>query len=325
MRTLKNIFRALIRRFSPLLDSLLAIILYPAAVLLRGIRQIGISRFPFCLTMLRSVGVFPIRDHYYEPLFNPRFLARPLSDDRNLPGVDWNHEGQLALLESFSFHEELLQLNAADPNKPAFNLNNSMFGPGDAEYWYSLIRTKKPSRIIEIGSGNSTLIAARAIQKLKALDPRYACRHTCIEPYEMPWLEQVGVELIRKRVEEVGAALFADLAENDLLFIDSSHMIRPQGDVLFEFLELLPTLKRGVIVHIHDIFSPKDYPSRWVCDDVRFWNEQYLLEAFLSGNRDWQIIGALNFLHHHSPDQLSARCPNLRPGNEPASFYIQRL
>ena len=79
----------------------------------------------------------------------------------------------------------------------------------------------------------------------------------------------------------------------DILFIGSSHVIRPQGDVLFEYLELLPTLKRGVIVHVHDIFSPRDYPQSWLLDEVRLWNEQYLLEAFLTDNEHWKSNGII--------------------------------
>src|SRR5690606_29222842 len=99
-----------------------------------------------------------------------------------------------------------------------------------------------------------------------------------------------GVEVLRKKVEDIPLEYFRQLQPNDVLFIDSSHVIRPQGDVLYEFLELLPDLPSGVFVHIHDIFTPFDYPEDWVKDHVRLWNEQYLLEAFLSFNRDFRIV-----------------------------------
>ena len=90
---------------------------------------------------------------------------------------------------------------------------------------------------------------------------------------------------------------FAKDKKNDILFIDSSHIIRPQGDVLFEYLEILPILNPGVVVHIHDIFSPKDYLDNWIINDHLFWNEQYLLEAFLSFNNNSPFIdGLLNAL-----------------------------
>jgi hypothetical protein len=86
-------------------------------------------------------------------------------------------------------------------------------------------------------------------------------------------------------------------------------MIRPQGDVLFEFLQVLPSLAPGVLVHVHDIFTPCDYPNEWVIDKVRFWNEQYLVEAFLSFNRSFEIIGALGYLATHHPRELAAAFP----------------
>jgi hypothetical protein len=115
------------------------------------------------------------------------------------------------------------------------------------------------------------------------------------------------------------------LEANDILFIDSSHVLRPQGDVLFEFLEILPVLKQGVIVHIHDIFSPQDYPHQWVVDDNRLWNEQYLLEAFLSYNNQWQITSALNLLRLNHRENLVKSCPNALSGAFCGSFYIQRI
>ena len=90
------------------------------------------------------------------------------------------------------------------------------------------------------------------------------------------------------------------------------------------FLQVLPTLEKGVVVHIHDIFSPKNYPKEWLMDDVKFWNEQYLLEAFLSHNRDWKVIGALNYLKHAHYSDLKRIAPFLTPDREPGSFYIQK-
>ena len=119
-------------------------------------------------------------------------------------------------------------------------------------------------------------------------------------------------------------AVFSQLEANDILFIDSSHIIRPQGDVLFEYLELLPTLASGVTVHMHDIFSPRNYPAEWLKEEVRFWNEQYLLEAFLAHNADWEIVAALNYLQHAHPAKLKTVCPYLEGSGQPGSFYMRR-
>ena len=147
------------------------------------------------------------------------------------------------------------------------------------------------------------------------------------EAFEQPWLEELGIRIIRRRVEECEIDLFTSLDRNDILFIDSSHVIRPQGDVLFEYLEVLPLLKPGVFVHIHDIFTPRDYPHDWVVDRIRLWNEQYLLEAFLSFNTQFRVVGALNFLKYHHPDALGEQFPMIRAAieqREPGSFWIVR-
>lgn len=275
-----------------------------------------------------NVGVMPLLNHYYEPQFDYRFSTRRFSDDRHLPGIDWNTEGQLDVLDKMTFSEELADIPRTRPhpaNDLQFYMENDAFESGDAEYWYQFIRWSRPRRIFEIGSGNSTLMAIQAIRRIREQQPEYRCQHVCIEPYEMPWLERSGVEVIRKKVEDVELAFFSQLQANDILFIDSSHIIRPQGDVLFEFLEILPTLNRGVFVHVHDIFSPKNYPKEWLADGVKFWNEQYLLEAFLSQNPNWKIVGALNYLKHNYYERLKSVAPFLTPEREPGSFYMQKI
>ena len=319
----------MLRRSGPLADGLLMLFTIPAAVLLKLVRRIGLQNMPLCKEVLLRVGVFPVRNHYYEPQFDFRGMGPQLARDRRLPGVDLNVAGQLRQLEELRFADELRDVGHGPPTRAAddleFRFGNVTFESGDAEYWYQLLRARKPRRLFEIGSGHSTLMARRAITRNQRDDPHYSCRHVCIEPYEMPWLERAGVEVIRQRVEFLDPAVFAELEAGDVLFIDSSHVIRPQGDVVFEYLELLPTLRPGVIVHAHDIFTPRDYPQEWVVDRVRLWNEQYLLEAFLTHNHDWQILAALNYLKHNHYEHLQAVAPHLLPEREPCSFYLQRV
>lgn len=308
-----------------LLDVLLAPVTVLAALWLKGIRRLGVQRVPLCRKVLLGVGVLPVRRHYYEPFVHPDDLRRPLEQARNLPGIAWNLPGQLQLLTELRYAAEIADLTAPAAARTDFRLNNGSFESGDAEYLYQLIRARKPRRIIEIGSGHSTLIAHRAVRRNREESGQYACDHVCIEPFEAPWLEQAGVTVIRERVENVDAGLFAGLDTDDLLFIDSSHMIRPQGDVLAEYLEILPSLRPGVLVHVHDVFSPRDYLREWVVDRMWLWNEQYLLEAFLSHNDSWQVVGALNLLHHTHFEELRRVCPYLTRDREPGSFYIQRV
>jgi predicted O-methyltransferase YrrM len=316
--------KALARAFMPLIDLALSPLVYPSAHLLKAVRRVGVQRMPLCRSVLQSIGVFPIRSHYYEPQFD--FTAhRPLSEKRTLSGIEWNVQGQLDLLAELNRADELYDFGAETDDPLQYRFGNGMFESGDAEYWYQLIRLKKPRRIYEIGCGNSTLIAARALNRNRTEEPGYQCEHVCIEPYEMPWLEQLGIRVIRERVETLDVSFFQALEENDVLFIDSSHVIRPQGDVVFEYLELLPSLRPGVIVHVHDVFSPRDYLKQWVVDEVRLWNEQYLLEAFLSHNVNWRVLGALNYLHHDHPEAFRRVAPYVTADREPCSFYLQKV
>jgi len=323
----KRGIRKIMVPFFPVLDVLLSPFTLFSSILLFAIRKIRVSNMPISKKIFKAVGVFPITNHYYEPLFDDRKLKVPLNKDRSIPGIKWNSETQLSLLEKFNYQDELNRIPWDKTGELSFFFNNPSLGPGDAEYLYCMIRHFKPGRIIEIGSGYSTLMAKEAIENNKRENSLYNCEQICIEPYEMPWLEKTGVQVIRKLVENVDVSFFSSLQNNDILFIDSSHMIRPQGDVLYEFLEILPSLNPGVVIHIHDIFSPKDYTKKHIVEDVLFWNEQYLLEAFLSCNRDFAIIGALNYLKTHFPAKLNAKMPVLRnhPDHVPGSFWIKKL
>ena len=313
----------------PLGDVLLAPFIFVAALLLKSVRRVGVYRMRVSRAILQGVGVFPIRDHYYEPLFHPRHLRHALAEERPLPGIDMNAEGQLALLERFAFQDELRAFPRRHTSSLEYCYDNRNFGPGDAEVLYSLIRLYRPAAIVEIGSGMSTLMAVNAVRANRREDPAYACRQTCIEPYEMEWLERIpDVELVREKLESLDDSLFRGLGPGDMLFIDSSHVIRPQGDVLREILEILPILRPGVIVHLHDIFTPRDYPDEWVVDQVRLWNEQYLVEAFLTHNREFRVLAAVNWLTRHHREKLVAKCPVLGEGLEPclpASLWLQRV
>jgi hypothetical protein len=323
---MKKTFNLILSKSLWLIDIILLPFVFFSAIVLKFYRykRFGVTKLPLSTKTLLNIGIFPLKDQYYEPLINTKNL-KPIFGERNLPAIDWNVKGQLEILNAFHFQSEFDNIPDYYINDNTFNFKNTSYEEGDAEYWYNIIRLKKPERIIEIGSGNSTKIARLAIKFNQDEDPGYQCQHICIEPYEMAWLEKTGVEVMRKKVEDIDLDFFRQLQENDVLFIDSSHIIRPQGDVLYEYLEILPILNTGVIVHIHDIFSPRDYPQQWIVEEHRFWNEQYLLEAFLSFNSNWKILGAVNFLSNNYFDLLKEKCPRLFEGKEPGAFYIVKL
>ena len=303
-----------------IVDLFLAPLIILAGLPMRVVRKFRLDSLPLPAAALRFVGVFPIRNIYYEPLFDFRHM-RAVREPRVLPGLDLNVAAQLALLSSFTDVEGPARVTEAATLQFEQNPN---FWSGDAELWFHVINHFKPQRIIEIGSGFSTRMACRAISHVKSSDSAYRCEQICIEPFEMPWLEHLGVKVVRRKVEEVDLSIFASLAKDDILFIDSSHMIRPQGDVLLEILRIVPGLQHGVIVHLHDIFTPRDYPEEWI-REPRFWNEQYLLEAFMTENNAWEVLLAANQLKHDHYDLLKAKCLWLTEDREPGSFYIRKL
>jgi len=206
-----------------------------------------------------------------------------------------------------------------------FYLGNLAFEAVDAELLFGLVRLLKPRRMYEIGSGFSTLLAADALRRNRV--DGYPCHFIAIEPYPSAQLEATlpsGVELWRVPVQEVSLDEFQSLCEDDILFIDSSHVCKIGSDVQFEFLKVLPRVRPGVVVHIHDVFMPVEYPKQWVLDCRRFWNEQYLLQTFLSFNAAFEVLWAGHWMHINHPDLLMKAFPSYRAGVWPGSFWFRR-
>lgn len=263
----------------------------------------------------------PIRFHYYQPIIKQDMLPSNYENiEDSLLGIDLDIKSQLDLLEKFHYDSELEKISLEKQNMLEPYFHNLYFGPGDSEILYNLIRYFKPKRVIEIGSGESTKFVKVALDKNENEDGSKA-EHICIEPYENPWLEKSGIKIIRKRVEDMDLDFFSQLSENDILFIDSSHVIRTHGDVVFEYLKILPSLNSGVIVHCHDIFFPKNYPLLWIKSRKWFWNEQYLLQALLSNSPRYKILLALNYLYTKHKKNLENCCPILKKENTSQSSF----
>ena len=190
-----------------------------------------------------------------------------------------------------------------------------------------MIRHFNPSTIMEIGSGNSTCLSAEALLKNRK-EFGTSNELIAIEPYPNKNLEGgfPGLsKLIVDKVQNVPFTEFEKLKENDILFIDSSHVLQIGGDVQYEYLEILPRLKPGVIVHIHDIFLPAEYPKEWVLKRHRFWNEQYLLQAFLTLNKEFEVLWAGSYMNLNHAELLKNSFNSYNSKVCPGSFWIRRL
>jgi predicted O-methyltransferase YrrM len=258
--------------------------------------------------------------HFYQPIPDTRELVPELWDRESpLAGVDWRVDAQLALLDELGrYAAELDDVPFEKTQREAdFYLKNPLFGGTDALVLYALLRHAKPRRVVEVGSGFSTLLAVRA------LAANQGGTVTCIEPYPSGFLRQLDVELISEKVQTVGYSVFESLTENDVLFIDSSHVVKCGGDVNLLFLEILPRLRPGVIVHVHDVFLPREVPRDWLVTLHYFWTEQYLLHAFLIFNSGYRVLLANAYLGAHHAEAFKRAFPRSTWWGG-ASFWMQR-
>jgi len=196
-------------------------------------------------------------------------------------------------------------------NSLQYSLMNGSFEWMDARILYYFLQKNKPKKIIEIGSGNSTLLMHNTKKKFN-LDVEIIC----IEPYpeestditsDHNWLKILAkkgeITLIEEKLENVNIELFKELGENDILFIDSTHVAKLDSDVMYYFTKIFPQLNAGVMVHIHDIFFPYDYPLDWLIQG-RFWNEQYFLYVFLQFNTKFKIQFCNSYAVYKFEDKL---------------------
>lgn len=195
-----------------------------------------------------------------------------------------------AVLRAIEAHRDDLLRIAADAGPARFD--QDWFPRLDAAAAYALVRRERPRRIVEIGSGHSTRFLARAIA-----DGGLATELVCIDPAPRASLDQLRLCHHRQLLSEVDPGLFETLVPGDILFIDSSHIAMPGTDVDRLFLDILPRLGRGVLVHVHDVFLPDAYPAAWTW---RGYNEQLVAGALLQG-RGYEIV----FASHH----VAARRP----------------
>lgn len=294
-------------------------------------RRIAADPRYFGLFEARGLHVTPV--HYYQPIPDTRALPPDLWRRRTaLAGIDLREDRQLALLGEMArdFRAEYEAFPRTGECRPGrFVVDNGGFRSVDAEVLYGMIRRFRPRRILEIGSGYSTYLAAIALEKNRHDGDGRPGRLAAIEPHPNDYLKAgfPGLdELLPVAVQEVPLARFEALQENDILFIDSSHVLRIGSDVQFEFLEVLPRLRPGVLVHVHDIFLPAEYPRPWVMEQRRFWNEQYLLQAFLAFNTAFEVVLACSHLHLAHPEALERAFPSYAREREwPGSFWMRRV
>ncbi len=257
----------------------------------------------------QKYGYHVLRNHYYSPIPDTSKLTKTIFDRvSEMQGIDMRESKQLELLKNFK--DRYKSEYDLFPEKPLhyydYFTTQTSYRCVEAQMLYCFVRELKPKKMIEIGSGYSTMLTAQALRKNKS--EGYACDFAAIEPYPNDSIKK-GFEglsrLISMGVEQVPFQEFEALQENDILFIDSTHTVKTGGDVVYEINEILPRLNKGVYIHIHDIFMPYEYPASWY-SDFRFWAEQYMVQAFLQFNDSFEIVWASHLMHRKYSDQCAA-------------------
>lgn len=297
----------------------------------RRLRQLVLKVYRWSFPHFERLGFHVIPNHYTQPIPDTRRLsARLWERPSQVQGVDLRESEQIALLETFRkrYAAEYAALGRGGAARAYDYVQpNGLFDAVDAEILYCMVRHFKPKLILEVGSGFSTFAAAVAVRKRS--EEGAQTRLVCLEPAPHPTLATgfPGLStLIPKRVQDVDLSAFAELSEGDILFIDSSHIVQIGSDVEYLFLEVIPRLKPGVVIHVHDIFIPAEYPKIWVLRDYYFWNEQYILQAFLAFNERFRVLWGASFMHLNHPDLLAAAFPTYRRDVDwPGSFWFQRV
>ncbi len=270
--------------------------------------------------------VFPI-GHFYSPIASPEDLrereARIWSQVEAMPGIDLNIEGQLALLNDLRPYVSLIDYPVDQPDDPTtYFYGNDQYPVLDAEFLFTALCHFKPREVVEVGSGFSSLVTADVNRRIFGKKMAFSC----IEPYPRQFLLD-GIDgitrLVRQKVEDVDVSFFDRLGAGDILIIDSSHVAKIGSDVNHLFFEVLPRVRPGVLVHVHDIFLPDEYHKVWMIDQGRNWNEQYLLRAFLQGNKQWEIVWAAHFMGTRYQQQVRETFPNYPALGGGGSFWIR--
>lgn len=266
--------------------------------------------------------------HFYSPIPDLREVdidaARLFGEQRpSLVGIDLRAEAQIETIESIADRVDIAEFPEQQSAGKRFYWRNTQYGLADAYTLVGMLRLLQPHRVIEVGSGFSSAAM------LDAIPVDGSPRFTFVEPFPARLRallrpeDSARFELLEQRVQDVPLSTFAALKANDLLFIDSSHVVKTGSDVVYLMTEVLPRLAKGVVVHIHDIFYPFELLESWVRSG-HAWGENYLVKAFLQFNNSFEIMVFLHWLHMEAPHVLTRIDPRLEQGGG-SSLYLRRI
>jgi len=270
--------------------------------------------------------------HYYSPV--PSFAELEHRADRiwgpaprELPGIELNLEGQLALLAELSRYADQQPFSDGPDPTLRYHFDNDMYGKADGAVMYAMLRHLRPNRVVEIGSGYTSALMLDTLgveARLTLIDPEPDRLRTLLRPGD-----ERRATVVTRPVQDVSPETFTSLAAGDLLFVDSSHVTKTGSDVNHIVFEVLPRISSGVYMHFHDAFYPFEYPRSFI--DKRWaWNELYLLRGFLEYNRQFEIVLWPSYLEAVARETLAERLPlavtpSIWPDVLGASLWLRKL
>lgn len=252
----------------------------------------------------RACGFKP--GHFYSPIPSReevRDSADRIFSNTDVLDIDLNVDKQFQLLETFKtmrpdFPYDFINTKENEKLRYRFT-KRPQYRYSDVMFLYYVMRHLEPQQIIEVGSGASSAV----MLDINDLFFDSSIKFTFIEPYPerlygfLKDQDSNDATIMTKKVQDVPMDAFESLKENDILFIDSSHVSKVGSDVNHIFFNILPRVKKGVWIHFHDIFHPFELPMHWILQNSRFWNESYLLRAFLMNNDAYEIMLFNTLLH----------------------------
>lgn len=267
--------------------------------------------------------------HFYSPIVDPATISETILSERDafpetLPGLAIDRAGMIAAWQALLPHLQACPFTDGPSGHFRYHFENPTYSYADGSTLFAMIRRHRPQRIIEIGCGWSSACMLDTIDH--ELGGR--CDVTFIEPYpqllyDLSAGRPFSGRLIEAPVQQVDLVEFDRLQAGDILFIDSTHVLKTGSDVTFELMEVLPRLKSGVLVHIHDIFWPFEYPRSWIVEENRSWNEIYALRAFLTNSSDWTIEFFGNYLSGIEPDRIRTDFPTFMK-NQGGAIWLRK-
>lgn len=240
-----------------------------------------------------------------------------------LPGLDLNKEEGFSLLKELKKYHDECPFPELKTEGMRYYFQNDFYSYSDGVILHAMLRHFKPKRYLEIGSGYSSAAVLDTLDTFGG-----DCRCTFVEPYPailntLLTEKDKNIRIVESGVQSVDFSLFQELEENDILFIDSTHVSKAGSDVNFLIHEVLPRLNKGVLVHFHDILWPFEYHAGWIREG-RAWNESYMLRAFLEFNYAFKITFFCTYLHVHYHEWIKENMPKLL-GNQGGNLWLRKI